>query len=73
MMYSLRTFLLEKAIYELGYELNGRPDWTIIPLRGIFYLMKSYQEEKDESRRSKGAFVIASSSQFTDHRSQTCG
>lgn len=41
----LRTFLLEKAIYELGYELNGRPDWTIIPLRGIYYLMKRYQEE----------------------------
>jgi len=42
----IRTFLLEKAIYELGYELNGRPDWTIIPLRGIYYLMKRYQEEK---------------------------
>jgi maltose alpha-D-glucosyltransferase/alpha-amylase len=42
----LRTFLLEKAIYELGYELNGRPDWTIIPLRGIYYLMKRYEEEK---------------------------
>jgi maltose alpha-D-glucosyltransferase/alpha-amylase len=29
------TFLLEKAIYELNYELNNRPDWIIIPLRGI--------------------------------------
>jgi len=36
----LRTFLLEKAIYELGVELNGRPDWTVIPLKGIEYLMK---------------------------------
>ncbi len=42
----IRTFQLEKAIYELGYELNGRPDWTIIPLRGIYYHMKRYQEEK---------------------------
>lgn len=31
----LDTFLLEKAVYELNYELNNRPDWVIIPLRGI--------------------------------------
>jgi maltose alpha-D-glucosyltransferase/alpha-amylase len=47
----IRTFLLEKAIYELGYELNGRPDWTIIPLRGIHYIMKRYQEEKAERKK----------------------
>lgn len=47
----IRTFLLEKAIYELGYELNGRPDWTIIPLRGIYYHMRRYQEEKDERKK----------------------
>ncbi len=47
----IRTFLLEKAIYELGYELNGRPDWTIIPLRGIHYIMKRYQEEKEDNKK----------------------
>ncbi len=36
----LTTFLLEKAIYELNYELNNRPDWVLIPLRGIKALMK---------------------------------
>ncbi len=31
----LQVYVLNKAIYELGYELNNRPDWIIIPLRGI--------------------------------------
>jgi maltose alpha-D-glucosyltransferase/alpha-amylase len=36
----MTTFLLEKAIYELNYELNNRPGWVMIPLRGIKTLMK---------------------------------
>lgn len=35
----LRAYLLEKAVYELGYELNNRPDWVIIPLKGIKHLL----------------------------------
>ena len=35
----MTTFLLEKAIYELNYELNNRPGWVMIPLRGIKSLM----------------------------------
>jgi len=31
----LTTMLLEKALYELRYEMNVRPDWVHIPLRGI--------------------------------------
>ena len=31
----LDSFLLDKAIYELGYEMNNRPDWVAIPLQGI--------------------------------------
>jgi maltose alpha-D-glucosyltransferase/alpha-amylase len=31
----LSAFVLEKAFYELGYELNNRPDWVRIPLIGI--------------------------------------
>jgi len=31
----LDLHLLEKAIYELGYELNNRPSWVGIPLQGI--------------------------------------
>jgi maltose alpha-D-glucosyltransferase/alpha-amylase len=31
----LDLHLIEKSLYELGYELNNRPDWVAIPLRGI--------------------------------------
>ncbi len=37
----LDLFVLEKAVYELGYELNNRPDWVRIPLQGIQQLLKS--------------------------------
>ncbi|MDG5815465.1 maltose alpha-D-glucosyltransferase [Chitinispirillales bacterium ANBcel5] len=36
----LRTFLLDKAIYELGYEINNRPEWITIPIRGIKNILK---------------------------------
>jgi len=36
----LDAYLLEKAIYELGYELNNRPDWIKLPLLGILSLME---------------------------------
>jgi maltose alpha-D-glucosyltransferase/alpha-amylase len=31
----LKLFVLDKALYELNYELNNRPDWARIPLYGI--------------------------------------
>jgi maltose alpha-D-glucosyltransferase / alpha-amylase len=34
----LDAFLLEKALYELLYELNNRPSWLRIPLAGILAL-----------------------------------
>jgi len=36
----LDAYLLEKAIYEIGYELNNRPDWVRAPLRGILQLIE---------------------------------
>ena len=47
----IRTYLIEKAIYELGYELNGRPDWVNIPLRGIYYHMNRYFLAKEEQKK----------------------
>jgi maltose alpha-D-glucosyltransferase/alpha-amylase len=35
----LDVFLLQKALYEVVYELNNRPDWVRIPLRGILSLV----------------------------------
>jgi maltose alpha-D-glucosyltransferase/alpha-amylase len=35
----LRLFEIEKAFYELMYELNNRPDWAWIPMRGIAKLL----------------------------------
>ena len=35
----LEAYLLEKAVYELVYELNNRPDWVKIPLQGILQLV----------------------------------
>lgn len=37
---------LEKAIYELGYELNGRPDWATIPLKGIEYIVEGLSADE---------------------------
>ena len=34
----LAVFLLDKALYELSYELNNRPAWVRIPLIGILSL-----------------------------------
>ena len=35
----LDIYLLEKSLYELGYELNNRPDWARIPLHGMLELL----------------------------------
>src|SRR6478735_2197755 len=37
----LAVFELEKAVYELRYELNNRPDWAAIPVAGILRLLDS--------------------------------
>jgi maltokinase len=36
----LSIYELEKAIYELQYELNNRPDWVAIPVAGIVRLLE---------------------------------
>ncbi|MDB5192350.1 MAG: treS, partial [Segetibacter sp.] len=36
----LETYLLEKAIHDLNYELNHRPEWAVVPLRVIKSILK---------------------------------
>jgi maltokinase len=36
----LSVFELEKAVYELRYELDNRPDWVRIPVAGILRLLE---------------------------------
>ena len=35
----LQVFLIEKAVYEVGYEMNNRPDWIAIPVHGILQIL----------------------------------
>ena len=37
----IEAYLLDKAVYEIGYELNNRPSWVVIPVRGIKHILKS--------------------------------
>jgi maltose alpha-D-glucosyltransferase/alpha-amylase len=34
----LRAYVLDKALYELAYELDNRPSWVHIPLTGVLQL-----------------------------------
>lgn len=38
----LDLYLLEKALYELRYEINNRPTWTPIPMRAIAGMMQTH-------------------------------
>src|SRR5215468_7578271 len=48
----LDVYLLERAIYELGYELEERPEWTEIPLLAILELLNARSERGHPRRRS---------------------
>jgi len=36
----LESFLIEKCLYEIVYELNSRPDWVDIPIKGILSILE---------------------------------
>jgi trehalose synthase-fused probable maltokinase len=52
----LDVYVLDKALYELAYELNNRPDWVGLPLTGILELTAAPSGEamdQDETAREK--------------------
>ncbi|MGA8680030.1 MAG: maltose alpha-D-glucosyltransferase [Acidimicrobiales bacterium] len=42
----LRSHLLEKALYELRYELGNRPDWAHVPMLGLRWLLALDREAR---------------------------
>jgi maltose alpha-D-glucosyltransferase/alpha-amylase len=44
----LDFFVLEKAIYEIGYELSNRPAWLHVPLTGVSRLLFGQETRTDE-------------------------
>jgi len=42
----LHVFLLDKAVYEIGYELSYRPNFLFIPLRAALRLL--VQDERGD-------------------------
>jgi len=49
----LDAFLLDKAFYELYYEMNNRPDWIRVPLAGILAIAE--RQSPAEMRENNGA------------------
>jgi maltose alpha-D-glucosyltransferase/alpha-amylase len=40
-------FELDKALYEVEYEINNRPAWVHIPLRGLVRVVSSQRGNQD--------------------------
>ena len=45
-----KAYLLEKALYELLYELNNRPTWLRIPFAGILGFVAMSRQQRTERR-----------------------
>jgi maltose alpha-D-glucosyltransferase/alpha-amylase len=46
----LKMFLLEKALYEVGYELRNRPEWVNIPLSGVLDVLGLSEDPGAEAK-----------------------
>jgi maltose alpha-D-glucosyltransferase/alpha-amylase len=55
----LDGFLLEKALYELSYELHTRPDWVYLPLHGIVQLQEKIKNEDIQEKFRSGTSAVS--------------
>ena len=49
----LDAYLLDKAVYEINYEMNNRPDWIGLPIQGILQVLGIENEPDDEKLQEK--------------------
>ena len=49
----LELFVLEKAVYELKYEVDNRPDWVRIPLNGLMGALERTPEPERAKLRAR--------------------
>ena len=54
----LDFFLLEKAFYEIGYELAHRPHWLRVPLAGTWRILSRNEGPQDMSALSPEAYAV---------------
>jgi maltose alpha-D-glucosyltransferase/alpha-amylase len=54
----LDVHMLDKALYELTYELNNRPDWVGLPLAGLLQSVETSQAIEDEDTVGKGPIHV---------------
>jgi maltose alpha-D-glucosyltransferase/alpha-amylase len=47
----LEPYILEKAFYEIDYEMNNRPDWLRIPLTGVFETLRNHDATTGGARK----------------------
>ena len=50
-MKALEPFILEKAFYEIDYEMNNRPDWLRIPLTSVLEILRNHEAPTGGTRK----------------------
>ena len=61
----LDYFLLEKALYEINYELGNRPDWLAIPLQSALSLLEGHEKRSSHTLRGRRIEERAANTKLT--------